>query len=174
MKKLLWAALLTLTIASGAFGASESPLSASTKASIKETLADAVKSKEITPQQYAKALSWVDVTPCKGVNKSLEQRGKVSLANAIKKQLKVESVDVLATFKSEGWTIVYVDTHVSDEPYLFYSKDPTLASKPVTRWSGAATMFETSEIEKWVVDNAHGIPKRLAACFAWHVTLSRD
>jgi hypothetical protein len=44
----------------------------------------------------------------------------------------------------------------------------------VTEWSGAATVFETSEIEQWILENAPGIPKRLASCFAWHVTLNRD
>ncbi|HBG05392.1 MAG TPA: hypothetical protein DDY22_07530 [Geobacter sp.] len=175
MKKILiYVTLLSLIYTISALGASEPPLSESDKATVKQGLADAVKSKRITQQQYTQALSWVDAAPCEGIERDVTIKGKANLANAIKKQLRLKTVDVLQTFRSEGWTIVYVDTKVSDEPYLFYSGDPVLARKPVTQWSGAAMIFETSEVERWVLDNAPGIPKRLAACFAWHVTLNRD
>lgn len=174
MRILIYVSLLLLILSGSAMGASEPPLSEPDKASVKEALADALKSNRITQQQYKQAISWVDATPCEGVDRDFSKKGNGRLTNAIKKQLRLKTVDVLQTFGSEGWTIVYVDTKVSDEPYLFYSSDPILARKPITQWSGAAMIFETSEIEKWVLDNAPGIPKRLAACFAWHVTLNRD
>jgi hypothetical protein len=37
-------------------------------------------------------------------------------------------------------------------------------------WGGAAEFDETDEIEQWAEQNAPGIPKKLAACFAWSVT----
>lgn len=174
MMKILICSLLILILAGSAMGASEPPLSEPDKASVKEALADALKSKRITQQQYTQAISWVDATPCQGVDRDFSKKGKGRLTNAIKKQLRLQAVDVLQIFGSEGWTIVYVDTKVSDEPYLFYSVDPIVARKPVTQWSGAAMIFETSEVERWVLDHAPDIPKRLAACFAWHVTLNRD
>lgn len=59
-------------------------------------------------------------------------------------------------------------------PYFFYSKNPIRSAKPLTAWSGAATIFETSEVAEWVKQKASGIPARLANCFAWHVTLSPE
>lgn len=175
MKKILmYVILLTAINACSALGASEPPLSEADKASVKKTLSEVLKDKRITEQQYSKAVSWVDATPCEGIDRDFSKKGKSRLANAIKKQLRLKAVDVLETFGSEGWSIVYVDTKISDEPYLLYSDDPIFARKPVTQWSGAAMIFETSAVERWVLDNAPGIPKRLAACFAWHVTLNRD
>ena len=69
---------------------------------------------------------------------------------------------------------MYAGTHVSDEPYLFYPSDPLSAKKPVAAWSGAAFIFETSEIKDWILKNAPGMPDQLSSCFAWHITLNRD
>jgi hypothetical protein len=68
--------------------------------------------------------------------------------------------------------IFFVETHVSDEPFLFYSGDP-LANRYVTIWSGAARIDEEQDIYDWVIVNAPGIPVELAKCFAWHVTKGR-
>lgn len=57
---------------------------------------------------------------------------------------------------------------------MFYSNAPVDGGHPVTLWSGAATIFETSEVEQWVKENAPGIPARVASCFAWHVTLNSE
>ena len=73
----------------------------------------------------------------------------------------------------EEWSIIYVDTHESDEAYVFYAHDP-LRSRYVTLWSGAARMDEEQEIKVWTIKNAPGIPQKLAGCFAWHVTKNRD
>jgi hypothetical protein len=63
-------------------------------------------------------------------------------------------VDVYQSFRNNGWTIVYVNTYISDEPYFFYSGDPVKAKRPITAWSGAAFVFETTEIKDWVLKNA--------------------
>jgi hypothetical protein len=67
---------------------------------------------------------------------------KAALAPRLTDQLKgdlpdLSAVDVLQSFRQAGWTILYVDTHVSDEIFLFYSGDP-LSQRYITRWSGAA------------------------------------
>ena len=83
------------------------------------------------------------------------------------------SVDVLQSFQDEGWQVLYVDTHESDEIFLFYSTDP-VTRPAVTSWSGGASPGEEPAIRDWVLSHAPGIPARLAACFAWHVTKDRD
>ncbi len=86
----------------------------------------------------------------------------------------MKKVAVYKAFKSAGWFIVFSDASAGDSPYFFYSKDPLKGAKPLTAWSGAATIFETSEVAEWVKRNAPDIPERLANCFAWYVTLSPE
>ncbi|MBY0578942.1 MAG: hypothetical protein K2P57_07850, partial [Burkholderiales bacterium] len=121
----------------------------------------------------AVSLSGVSASPCDGVDRSLSGKRKLVLAPKIAKELHVSSVDVLQSFKSHGWSIIYIDTHVSDETFLFYKKDP-LTSHYVTLWGGAATIYEEQQIKEWVLKNAPKIPLKLANCFAWHVTHDRD
>ena len=153
---------------------SEKPIPEQEKNRISQVLREALKEKSITQPQYDQAMVWLHSTPCNGVDRSLSESRKKELASAIAKQERLESVDVYQSFTADGWTIVYVDTHISDKPYLFYSGDPVTAKSAVTAWSGAALVFETSEIKEWVLKNAPGISDRLASCFAWHVTLNRD
>ena len=110
---------------------------------------------------------------CDGVNRDLTPHRKAALAPEIAKQLNVKSVDVLQSFRFGTWQIIYVSTEESDPPFLFYSGDP-LRTRYVTMWSGAARMDEEQEIRAWTLKNAPGIPRRLASCFAWHVTKAQD
>ncbi len=112
-------------------------------------------------------------TPCKGVDRQLTEERKVELAPVIAKQLNIESAEILQSYRYRGWYIIYVNTHVSDEAFLFYNGDPT-KSRYLTTWGGGASRNEGSEITRWVRDNAQGIPNKLAACFSWHVTRDRD
>ena len=153
---------------------SEPPLSEQSKKHIAHTLEEILGDKDITQQQYKQAIVWLNSSPCDGVDRSLTESRKAELASAIAKQEKLKTVDVFQSFKIEGWFIIYVNTYISDEPYLFYSSNPVTDKRPVTAWSGAATIFETTDIERWVLQNAPGIPPRLASCFAWHVTLNRE
>lgn len=114
-----------------------------------------------------------NASPCNGVDRSLSSNRKLALAPKIAKELYVASVDVLQSFRSHGWSIIYVDTHESDETFLFYPGDP-MTARYVTLWGGAATIYEEGEIEKWVLKNVPKIPRKLARCFAWHVTHDRD
>lgn len=113
-----------------------------------------------------------DTLPCDGVDRSLTTERKSALSTAIAKQLNVSSVDVLQSFAEFGWNIIYVDTHNSDEQFLFFSGDP-LSSDSVTGWGGVAMKDEEQEIKAWTLENAPGIPPHLASCFAWHVTQHR-
>ena len=120
----------------------------------------------VTPLAYA-------ASPCDGVDRTLSVAQKTTLAPAIASQLHVPSVDVLQMFRLRPWRIVYVATHQSDNGFLFYAQDP-LTHPAVTSWAGGAAPDEQASIRHWVLTHAHGIPSRLAECFAWHVTQHRD
>ncbi len=110
--------------------------------------------------------------PCTGVDRSLDQNRKKQLAPVIAKQLNITSADILQSFKYQSWYIIFVETHVSDEPYLFFKGDP-FHEKYLTLWSGAARADEEQQIKEWTIRNVKGIPLALASCFAWHVTKNR-
>jgi hypothetical protein len=112
-------------------------------------------------------------TPCSGVDRSLTQAQKPVLASAAARQMGLSKVELLESFHLDAWRILYVSTGVSDNAFLFYGQDPT-KHKYVTLWAGAAMASEEDSINSWVVKNAPGIPAKLAACFAWHVTKDRD
>jgi hypothetical protein len=112
-------------------------------------------------------------TPCTGVDRQLTEERKAELAPVIVKQLNIESAEILQSYRYRGWYIIYVNTHVSDEAFLFYNGDPS-NSRYLTTWGGGAARNEGPEITRWVRDNARGIPSKLAACFSWHVTRDRD
>jgi hypothetical protein len=120
----------------------------------------------------AATTAWA-ASPCTGVSRDLTSQRKASLAPEIAKQLNVKNVDVLQSFRLDGWEIVYVSTGVSDEPFLFYSDDP-IRSRYIAMWSGAAAIYEERAIKSWTLKNAQGIPRKLAGCFAWHVTKDRN
>ena len=112
-------------------------------------------------------------TPCQGVDRSLPIARKQGLAPIIAKQVKLEKVAVIKSFRFKDWYIIHIGTYVSDDMFLFYHGDP-VNHMYVTDWGGAAGIDETDEIKAWVIENAKGIPDSLAACFAWHVTKDRE
>jgi hypothetical protein len=114
----------------------------------------------------------VAADPCDSVSRSLPNDRKAQLSAVASEQLKATTIEVLEYFQVAGWRIIYVASPAADEAYLFYRGDPKPANF-VTKWSGAAKADERSEIERWVLRNANGIPKHLASCFAYHVTLGR-
>jgi len=106
---------------------------------------------------------------CNGVDRALPNESKARMAGAIAAQLHAPAVEVLQSFRMGAWRIIYVDSPISDPPFLFFSGDPT-SSRYVTLWSGAAEEDEAPAIYDWTLKNAPGIPQGLARCFAWHVT----
>lgn len=111
-------------------------------------------------------------SPCEDFSLRLSSAQKKSWSEAIAKQLRAPSADMLAAFGSKRWRIVYVDTHQSDEVFLFYSNTPT-NSRYVNMWSGAAMRSEGPTLEEWLLNSVPGIPKELASCFAWYATVGR-
>lgn len=111
-------------------------------------------------------------TPCIGMERKLVSERKTAVALAIAKQLKVPSVEVLNSFGVGNWLGVYVDTHQSDEVFLFFAADPVAASY-ASLWSGAARRDETPALKAWAEKENPGIPPALAMCFAWFVTSGR-
>ena len=107
--------------------------------------------------------------PCSGVDRSLTREQKAAVAPEIARQLQVKAVDVMQSFHAGGWSIFYVDTHETDDAYVFYSRVPA-RGRYVTLWGGAATTDEEHAIRMWTIKNAPGIPRNLAGCFAWSVT----
>jgi hypothetical protein len=112
-------------------------------------------------------------TPCTGIDQALTTAQKQTWSPVIAKQLKVGNVDVLQVFHLDPWRIIYVDTHRSDNGFLFYRDDP-LRSRYITIWAGYAQPDEEASIAQWTSTNVRGIPAALAQCFAWYVTQHRD
>ena len=167
------AALLATTFGARADHATtEPPLTTENKERRVHILGEALRNKDITQKQYRQSISWVNATPCDGVDRSLTAQRQAQLEVAIARERGRKRVRVSESFMSDGWFVLFTDASEGDEPYLFYSKDPVKGGRPVTAWSGAATIFETSELAQWVKKHASSIPDRLANCFAWHVTLS--
>lgn len=118
-------------------------------------------------------ISVAHATPCDGIDRSLTPERRVALAPAIAKELSSRSLDVLQSFRSDSWSIIYVDTHEADRAFLFFDSNP-LTGHYVTLWSGTARPTEEQEILNWATKYAPGIPSALARCFAWHVAKDRD
>ena len=103
-------------------------------------------------------------SPCSGVNRDLAEGRKAQLAPVIAKQLNTDSVNILQSFRYRTWYIVYVETHATDETYLFFAADP-LNARYLTTWGGGAAPSEKADVEQWVRQNAKGIPRN------WHLAL---
>ncbi|WP_266160433.1 hypothetical protein [Dyella silvatica] len=117
------------------------------------------------------AQAWA--SPCEAIDRRLSTSQKNVWAPAIAKQLGASSVSVLQSFSKGDWRIIYVDSPISDPPFLFFHGDPR-TTHYVDAWAGGATKDEEAEIRSWVNQQVPGIPTELAACFAWHVTKGRD
>jgi len=127
----------------------------------------------------------VIASPCAGIDRSLSETRKEQLAPVISTHLNsqlapgiagrinLKTSDVLQSFRYGKWHIVYVNTHLTDEPFLFYQSDPVQSRSYITIWAGAATRNEEDAIRQWVRTNAPSIPNKLSNCFAWHVTKDR-
>ena len=135
--------------------------------------AEALRAGEITAAQHADLVRWTAAKPCRGVRTTLSQRRRGDIADAVSVVQKFPGARVLGYFEVQGWYIVYTNASPGDEQYLVYDRDPVGRVTARTSWSGAATMFETTEVRDWLLAAAPNIPKRLADCFAWHVTLGR-
>ncbi len=110
--------------------------------------------------------------PCDGIEQALPKTDKTELSAVVSTQLGASRVDILQSFRLGTWRIIYVDSHIADEAFLFFADNPR-SSHYVTMWSGGAAPDEEASLRGWAVANAPGIPPALAGCFAWHVTKDR-
>lgn len=112
-------------------------------------------------------------SPCDGIDRRLNSSDASKLRVELGRQLNADNIEILQSFKSLGWTILYVASDNADPAFLFYSEDP-INHHFLTLWSGGAKSDEAQAISSWVKEGAKGIPSNLAQCFAWHVTKDRD
>jgi hypothetical protein len=108
-------------------------------------------------------------TPCDGVGSALTGERSAELAPVIASQIHINEARIVGSLRYSGWYIIHAETPASDPPYLFFNGDP-MRHRYVALWSGGAMVGEGSNIERWVLNNAKGIPTKLAACFAYQVT----
>ena len=66
------------------------------------------------------AIATATATACDKIDHRLNEQGKIELGPVISKQLQVTNVNVLQSFKLDAWSIILVDTHESDEAFLFW------------------------------------------------------
>jgi hypothetical protein len=123
--------------------------------------------------------------PCDGLEKNVSPAQEQALAPVIAEQLNdhkspetaslqhVKTANVLSSLQFGSWSVLYVDTGVSDEGYLFYSTDP-LKKHFLTLWAGGARIGDDQLIKEWEIKSMPGIPDKLASCFAWHVIYEVD
>ena len=112
-------------------------------------------------------------SPCDDMHHDINPLNKEILMREIGEQLKRPVIDIICAFKFKGWSIINVSAYQADDAFLFYAHDP-LSSHYVTLWGGAARIDDEKAITSWVIKNAPGIPKKLAACFARYVTKGKD
>ena len=112
-------------------------------------------------------------SPCNKMAKDLKLVRVNHLKFNIARQLNVDNVNVLSLFENQSWSVVYVETDIADNAFIFYSGD-IYTDNFVTLWSGAAEISEEKNIAQWAEDNAKGIPDELARCFAWYTTHGRN
>ena len=124
--------------------------------------------------------------PCTGVDRTLTEAQKVlytsvigthlnkQLGPDVHQKITLTTADVFQQFRVGKWHIVYVNTGVSDEPFLFYDRPPSQAKAYLTAWGGGAARNEGPYIHSWLRKEAPGIPSLLANCFVYHITQDRD
>jgi hypothetical protein len=116
-------------------------------------------------------LMMLDATaaPCDGVSSALTEERSAELAPVIAGQLHINKARIVGLLRYAGWYIIHAETPASDPPFLFFNGDP-IHHTYVALWSGGAKVGEGSNIERWALKNAKGIPTQLASCFAYQVT----
>lgn len=111
---------------------------------------------------------------CSGVDRALSAKRAEAYGPAVAKQLGLKRAKVQRSFRFHNWSILYVEPikPEMENVFLFFSANPT-RGRYVAQWSGAAAEYEERAIRTWTLKNAPGIPRKLAACFAWYVTKGR-
>jgi hypothetical protein len=122
---------------------------------------------------HALATGFANATPCDGIDRSLSKARKGELASALALQLHAENVRVLESLHFGSWYIIFAQPPASDAAHLIFSAEPT-NSRYLALFAGAVRSDEGAEIQHSLGSNANGMPKKLANCFVWHLTVERD
>ena len=165
----LWAGLHAASVSC----AQSSQLPVEVREKYLQVALDVEKVGNISPSQRVDVERWTKLAPCVNVRQKLGQFREREIARAVSKTQGFPNSKVLGYFEFKGWRIVFTNASPGDEQYLVFDRDPVKGAKPVASWSGAATIFETSEIRDWLLAEAPRVPKPLADCWAWQVTLGQ-
>lgn len=116
--------------------------------------------------------------PCDGINRTIDEKSKPDFELEITRQLKpqlpdITSARILQSLSYRNWSVIHVDTQVSDSAFLTFHGSP-LADKYLDLFAGAYSVDD----EKFVFDQltkgpSKGMPGKLARCFAWRITRGR-
>ena len=104
--------------------------------------------------------------PCTGVNRSMTAAQEAADGAAIGRQLGMGPVRLVGALRWQSWSIQYIEPAGAEPAFLFYNAPPS-TTRYVTLWAGAASPSEERSIAAWAMQNAPGIPRQLADCFAW-------
>lgn len=146
-------------------------LTSAEKVHYTEVLDSAREHGHITRDQYDSSQYWMDASPCDEVDTSLSLENKLQLESAIGLSTGIQGVEVLRLFRYSGWFVTFSTASPGDPPYSFFHADPRYGASPVLQWSGAATIFETTELIEWFRQQNPTIPQPLGNCVAWYITL---
>ena len=127
----------------------------------------------ISKSKHADFLQWVNAEPCQGVKMTAAEERLQAVSAGISKTEGFPNSHVLAYYEHKGWYVIFTDASPGDERYLVYPGDPARGNKPIDEWAGAFTMYETTDLRNSLVRKAPRVPRKLADCIAWQVTLGQ-
>jgi hypothetical protein len=153
--------------------AQSATLSTEAKLRMTQVVSEGLQSGDITKKQHSDFLQWVNSEPCRGVALTASESRLKAVAFSISEVEGFPNSRVLAYYEYRGWHVIFTDASSGDERYLVYNGDPTRRLKPVDSWAGAFTIFETTELRDSIVRKVPNIPRKLADCAAWQVTLGQ-
>lgn len=165
---------LVLTTSASASDGPLPVLTDETKPLFVQLLGEARDVRYITQQQYDETLHWLDARPCDGLERSVPDAKRRQLEAAMSDHLKRGEVRVRAVLAIDGWYAVSPRAlRGVVAPYYFFGDAKDRGRAPVAEWYGPTAIYKTSERAQWVMNNAKGIPDRLANCFAWSVSFDK-
>ncbi len=150
------------------------PLSEPQRERFRTLAIEARQSGDASPKQYADVISRLAGDPCRNVAHELSETERTALEAELSRSLSLPSVQVYARLKLGNWAVIYSNISPGDPTYAFFSADPLSGGKPVEFWSGGGPFYEVGDISEWASENVPGVPKELAECFAWYVTMGTE
>lgn len=150
------------------------PLSEPQRERFRALVIEARDSGDASPKQYADVIARLEADPCENVVHELSAPERSALEAGLSRSLSLPAVQVYARLKLGDWSVIYSDISPGDPTYGFFQADPLSGGVPVEYWSGGAPFYEVGDIFDWTTANVPGVPKELAECFAWYVTMGPE